>query len=115
MKYPMSRPVRAKLARFYYELISELSYHATLLPSFHVEQIPASVLPGTEPALIRSHADMLRRLIRTKRGSKPKLTLEDLELPWEPLWTVMKKEVFPNSRSSDSRYDLNCGSHVNLP
>lgn len=81
MRYPITRPVRAGLVKFYYQLI---------------------LVPGMEPRIIRTWADMIQRLLASKPGMKRKLELTDLELPWEPLWRVMHKELWPKGRNNDS-------------
>ncbi|KAG6817600.1 hypothetical protein H0H87_006228 [Tephrocybe sp. NHM501043] len=77
MRYPMSKSTRAKLVRLYYEL---------------------SLVPGLEPRVIRSWTDMLSRLLASKPGSKRKLESTDLELPWQPLWRALQKEIWPKKR-----------------
>ncbi|KAH7104315.1 ARM repeat-containing protein [Auriculariales sp. MPI-PUGE-AT-0066] len=81
MRYPMPRPVRAGLVKFYYQLI---------------------LVPGMEPRVVRIWADMIQRLLATKPGMKRKLEPEDLQLDWEPLWRVLRKELWPKGRNSDS-------------
>jgi proteasome activator subunit 4 len=77
MRYPMPRATRAKLVRLYYELC---------------------LVPGLEPRVIRNWADMLSRLLSNKPGLKRKLESTDLELPWQPLWRVLQKELWPKKR-----------------
>lgn len=75
--------MRIKLVKLYYELI---------------------LIPGMEPRLVRSWADMIVKLIANKGpGSRKKLYLSDLHLQWQPLWTLLLKELFPKKRGSDSR------------
>lgn len=81
MRYPMPKTTRAKLVRFYYELCA---------------------MPGIEPRVIRSWADMLSRLLSTKPGMKRKLEAQDLELSWKPLWRVLQKELWPKSNIRDN-------------
>ncbi|KAI0762664.1 ARM repeat-containing protein [Fomes fomentarius] len=81
MRYPMSKTNRAKLTRLYYELC---------------------LVPGIEPRVMRSWADMLSRLICNKPDSRRKLDTHDLQLPWRPLWRVLQKELFPKKRMHDS-------------
>lgn len=83
MRYPMQKSTRAKLVRLYYELC---------------------LVPGVEPRVLRSWADMLSRLLANKPGIKPKLDLTDLTLPWKPLWRVLQKELWPKSTLDDSTY-----------
>jgi proteasome activator subunit 4 len=80
MRYPIPIRIRAKLVRLYYEL---------------------SILPGIEPRLIRSWADMLSRLLAGKSDVRRKLEPEDLQLPWKPLWRVLQKELWIKTRFQD--------------
>ncbi|KAL4264291.1 BLM10 family protein [Pleurotus pulmonarius] len=77
MRYPLPKSTRAKLVRFYYELC---------------------ILPGIESRVIRSWADMLSRLLANKSGVTRKLESTDLELPWQPLWDALQKELWPKKR-----------------
>ena len=52
MRYPIPKTTRAKMARLYYELC---------------------LVPGLEPRVIRSWADMLSRLLSSKPDQKRKL------------------------------------------
>ncbi|KAL0578024.1 Proteasome activator BLM10 [Marasmius crinis-equi] len=81
MRYPMKKSTRAKLVRLYYELCT---------------------LPGMDPRVTRSWADMVSRLLLSKAGSKRKLESSDLELPWRPLWRALKKELWPKKRIEDT-------------
>jgi proteasome activator subunit 4 len=79
----MQKSTRAKLVRLYYELC---------------------LVPGIEPRVLRSWADMLSRLLANKPGIKPKLDATDLSLPWKPLWRILQKELWPKSTLDDSTY-----------
>ena len=81
MRYPMEKSTRSKLVRLYYELC---------------------LLPGVEPKILRSWADMLSRLLSNKAGLKRKLEASDLQLPWQPLWRVLQRELRPKSSVEDS-------------
>lgn len=81
LRYPIPKTTRAKLARLYYELC---------------------VLPGLEPRVIRSWADMLSRLLSNKPDQRRKLESSDLQLPWQPLWRVLQRELWPKRRVHDS-------------
>ena len=83
MRYPIPKTTRAKLARIYYELC---------------------LVPGLEPRIIRSWADMLSRLLSSKPEQRRKLEPSDLELPWRPLWRALQKELWPKRRLHDSSY-----------
>lgn len=80
MRYPMPKTTRAKLARLYYELC---------------------VLPGLEPRVIRSWADMLSRLLANKPDQRRKLESTDLQLPWKPLWRALQRDLWPKRRVHD--------------
>jgi proteasome activator subunit 4 len=81
MRYPMPRPIRASLAKLYYELL---------------------VIPGAEPRLIRGWADTLARLIPNRTGSRRKLEISDLQLSWKSLWRVMEPEIWIKTGNHDS-------------
>ena len=81
MYYPMPSTTRAKLIRVYYELC---------------------VLPGIDPRSTRNWSDTLSRLIGSKYAGLRKVDPADLQLPWQPLWRVIKKELWPKSPSSDN-------------
>ncbi|TFK57500.1 ARM repeat-containing protein [Heliocybe sulcata] len=81
MRYPISKVLRAKIVRLYYELC---------------------LLPGIEPRVIRSWADMLSRLLSNKPGMRRKLEAWDLQLSWQDLWKVLQKELWPKKRILDS-------------
>ncbi|KAF9452549.1 hypothetical protein P691DRAFT_696832 [Macrolepiota fuliginosa MF-IS2] len=84
MRYPMSKSTRAKLVRFYYELC---------------------LLPGIDTRTLRTWADMISRLCNNKPGQKRKLEASDLKLPWQPLWRVMRKDVWgENGKHIASQY-----------
>lgn len=83
----MSTAIRAKLVRLYYELC---------------------LVPGLEPRIVRSWADMISRLICSKADQRRRLEASDLQLPWEPLWRVMQKELWPKKRLQESSYVYQC-------
>lgn len=80
MHYPMPKTTRAKLVQLYYELC---------------------LVPGIEPRVVRSWADMLARLISNKPDHRRKLENTDLQLDWRPLWRVLQKELWPKKRLHD--------------
>jgi proteasome activator subunit 4 len=82
MRYPMPKSTRAKIVRIYYEMC---------------------LIPATEPYNIRGWAEMLSRLL-TPKAPKRKLDAKDLQLPWQPLWSVIKKWLWPKKRVNDSAY-----------
>ena len=82
LRYPLSKSIRAKLVKLYFELC---------------------LVPGIDARTIRSWADMLSRILG-KSSVKPKLSPEDLQLPWKPLWLCLKKEIWPQERTQDPKY-----------
>ncbi|KAF7306621.1 hypothetical protein MIND_00453500 [Mycena indigotica] len=90
MRYPIAKPLRAKLARLYYELI---------------------LLPGIEARTCRNWVHMFNRVLANKPGIPRKLEPSDLQLPWQPLWTMVKKELWPSGRK---RTDLAGRNMINL-
>ncbi|KAG8905939.1 hypothetical protein FRB99_007944 [Tulasnella sp. 403] len=85
LKYPLPRSLRASLARVYYELI---------------------FVPAMDPSFVQVFASTLRLLIGNKPGSRRKLELHELTLPWEPLWEVMEPEVWHRKRAIVSSRNL---------
>ena len=83
MQYPIPTTTRAKLVRLYYEL---------------------AVLPGVEPGVVRQWAEMLTRLIANTSRAPRKLEAEDLQLPWQPLWRALRKELWPKKRLQDNSW-----------
>ncbi|KAH9947705.1 ARM repeat-containing protein [Amylocystis lapponica] len=81
MHYPIPKTTRAKLVRLYYEL---------------------SLVPGVEPRVTRSWADILSRLLSSKSESRRKLEATDLQLSWRPLWRALQKELWPKRRLQES-------------
>ncbi|KAF8559342.1 hypothetical protein OG21DRAFT_1402974 [Imleria badia] len=84
LRYPIITSTRAKLVRFYYELC---------------------LIPGLDVRVIRSWADMISRLLG--KTGKRRLESEDLQLPWQPLWNVLYKELFPKKRLGQTNRNLN--------
>ncbi|KAF8213422.1 hypothetical protein K438DRAFT_1750713 [Mycena galopus ATCC 62051] len=90
MRYPIPKPIRAKLVRLYYELI---------------------LLPGIEARTCRNWIHMFNRVLANKPGVHRKLEIADLQLPWKPLWRIVKKELWPSCRK---RSDLGGRNMINL-
>lgn len=84
LRYPLSKAIRAKLAKLYYELC---------------------LVPGVDARTTRSWADMLSRILG-KSSTKPKLDPEDLQLPWMPLWLCLQREIWPQERTQDPNRNL---------
>ncbi|KAF9568547.1 hypothetical protein CPC08DRAFT_654918 [Agrocybe pediades] len=85
MRYPMEKSTRAKLVRLYYELC---------------------LVPGLEPRVLRSWADMLSRLLSNKPGLKRKLESSDLQLDWKPLWRVLQRELWTKQSLEESSRNM---------
>ncbi|OCH96671.1 ARM repeat-containing protein [Obba rivulosa] len=85
MRYPMPKSTRAKLVRLYYEMC---------------------LVPGMEPRVIRSWADMLSRLCANKSDKIRKLESFDLQLDWRSLWRVLKRELWPKKRLQDTSRNM---------
>ncbi|KAJ6519492.1 hypothetical protein C8R45DRAFT_852433 [Mycena sanguinolenta] len=90
MRYPIPKAIRAKLVRLYYELI---------------------LLPGIEARTCRNWIHMFNRVLANKPGARRKLEPTDLQLPWQPLWRIVKKELWPSGRK---RSDLGGRNMINL-
>ena len=75
----MPKDKRVRLARLYYELC---------------------VTPGMQSYLVSTWADGLAALIRSKK----KLCIDDMRLPWKPIYDVLKKELFLTRRQFEIRY-----------
>ncbi|KAF7339947.1 hypothetical protein MVEN_01912400 [Mycena venus] len=90
MRYPISKAIRAKLVRLYYELI---------------------LLPGIEARTVRNWIHMFNRVLANKPGVRRKLEPADLQLPWQPLWCIVRKELWPSGRK---RSDLGGRNMINL-
>ncbi|GAA5990324.1 hypothetical protein JCM11641_006250, partial [Rhodosporidiobolus odoratus] len=75
LKYPMRRDLRARLARLYFEI---------------------SVLPGMDARLIDIAVNQAIALLEPKK----RIDISDLQLPWRPLYDLLKKELFPKQRKT---------------
>ena len=71
----MKRQIRAKLVMLYYEI---------------------AVLPGMDARLIDVAASMGMALLESKK----KIDINDLQLPWKPIYSVLEKELFPKQRKT---------------
>ncbi|KAJ7666470.1 hypothetical protein B0H17DRAFT_1162570 [Mycena rosella] len=90
MRYPIPKPLRAKLVRLYYELI---------------------LLPGIDARTCRNWVHMFNRVLAFKPGRRRKLEPTDLQLEWQPLWRIVKKELWPSGRK---RSDFGGRNMLNL-
>ncbi|KAF8587302.1 hypothetical protein K439DRAFT_1645895 [Ramaria rubella] len=73
LKYPIPLAKRIRLAKLYYELC---------------------VTPGMPGYLVSTWADGLGALIRSKK----KLRIEDMRMPWKPIYDILRKELFLTRR-----------------
>ncbi|OCH96655.1 hypothetical protein OBBRIDRAFT_787227 [Obba rivulosa] len=73
LKYPMPKERRIKLAKLYYHVCTT---------------------PGLPSNIVASCADTLQMLTRSKK----KLSIEDLRLPWKPVFTILSKDLFLTRR-----------------
>lgn len=71
----MKRIIRAKLAKLFYEL---------------------AVLSGMDPRIIETAASTCMTLLANKK----RLDINDLQLPWAPLYHVLELELFPKKRKT---------------
>jgi proteasome activator subunit 4 len=78
LKYPIPKDKRLNLARLYYHVCTT---------------------PGTPIHIISTCADALVTLTR----SKNKVTIEDLRLPWKPIYKILKKDLFLTRRQFEIR------------
>ncbi|KAI0076264.1 hypothetical protein K474DRAFT_1757648 [Panus rudis PR-1116 ss-1] len=73
LKYPIPKEKRIKLAKLYYHICTT---------------------PGMPNHMIASIADNLQALTRSKR----KLSIEDMRLPWKPIYNILSKDLFLTRR-----------------
>ncbi|VDB99350.1 unnamed protein product [Peniophora sp. CBMAI 1063] len=92
LRYPMPKPLRAKLVRLYFEL---------------------AILPGIAPRVVRGWIDIISRLLSPRSDGRRRLEIEDLRLPWRPLWRVLRREVQIKSRLHDASRPM-AGLYINL-
>lgn len=81
LKYPIPKDKRVKLARLYFEL---------------------SIVPGMPMQVVASCADGFRLLTRSKKL----LTIEDLRLPWKPIYDILSQDLFLTRRQFEYTYVL---------
>ncbi|KAF5377624.1 hypothetical protein D9615_005155 [Tricholomella constricta] len=73
LKYPIPKTKRVLLAKLY----------------FHV-----STIPGLSTQMVATCADAFRTLTK----SKTKITIEDMRLPWKPIYEILKSDLFLTRR-----------------
>lgn len=89
LKYPIPKEKRIHLIRVYFHL---------------------AILPGMPTHIVATVADGLHVLTRSKK----KLTIEDLRLPWKPLFDVLDNDLFLSRR----QFEIRCVTpppHVDAP
>ncbi|KAJ3576138.1 hypothetical protein NP233_g640 [Leucocoprinus birnbaumii] len=73
LKYPIPKDKRVKLAKLYFEL---------------------SIVPGMSIQVVASCADGFRLLTKSKKL----LTVEDMRLPWKPIYEALSQDLFLTRR-----------------
>ncbi|KXN83586.1 Proteasome activator complex subunit 4 [Leucoagaricus sp. SymC.cos] len=73
LKYPIPKQKRIKLAKLYFEL---------------------SIVPGMPMQVVANCADAFRSLTRSKKL----LTVEDMRLPWKPIYDILSQDLFLTRR-----------------
>lgn len=73
LKYPIPKPKRIALARVYFDLC---------------------VTPGMPLHVVNTCLDTLNSLLRSKK----KMSVDDLRLPWKPIYHVLSKDLFLSRR-----------------
>jgi len=78
LKYPIPKEKRIRLIRVYFHL---------------------ATLPGMPTHIVATVSDGLHVLTRSKK----KLTIEDLRLPWKPLFNILADDLFLSRRQFEIR------------
>ncbi|KAG8888929.1 hypothetical protein FRB98_006471 [Tulasnella sp. 332] len=73
LKHPIPKEKRIAIARVYFNIC---------------------VVPGMPLHVVTAASDTLQVLIRSKK----KLTVEDMRLPWKPIWDILSKDFFLSRR-----------------
>ncbi|RDB28522.1 Proteasome activator complex subunit 4 [Hypsizygus marmoreus] len=73
LKYPIPKDKRIKLAKMYFHL---------------------STVPGMSTQVVATCADALQRLTKSKK----KLSIDDMRLPWKPLYDILHADLFLTRR-----------------
>ena len=79
LKYPILKEKRIHLIRIYFHL---------------------AILPGMPTHIVATVSDGLHVLTRSKK----KLTIEDLRLPWKPIFDILDNDLFLSRRQFEIRY-----------
>lgn len=83
LKYPIPKEKRIHLIRVYFHL---------------------ATLPGMPTHIVATVSDGLHVLTRSKK----KLSIEDLRLPWKPLFNILENDIFLSRR----QFEIRCVSPV---
>jgi proteasome activator subunit 4 len=78
LKYPIPKDKRLNLARLYYHICTT---------------------PGMPTHVVSTCADTMVALTRSRR----KVKIEDLRLPWKPVYKILKKDLFLTRRQFEIR------------
>lgn len=81
LKYPIPKDKRIKLAELYFEL---------------------SIVPGMSMQVVASCADGFRLLTKSKKL----LTIEDMRLPWKPIYDILSQDLFLTRRQFEYTYEI---------
>ena len=79
LKYPMPKEKRAALVRIYFEV---------------------AVLPSMPPSTVNTAVEGLAYLVRSKK----KLSIDNLRLPWKPVYKMLSRELFLSRRKFEIKY-----------
>ena len=79
LKYPIPKEKRIHLIRVYFHL---------------------ATLPGMLTHIVATASDGLQTLTRSKK----KLTIDDLRLPWKPLFDILDNDLFLSRRQFEIRF-----------
>lgn len=83
LKYPMPKEKRIALAKLF----------------FHV-----CTTPGMPTHIVASCADTFVTLTRSRK----KVSIEDLRLPWKPIYKILSKDLFLTRR----QFEIRCGDFM---
>ena len=81
LKYPIPKEKRVGLVKLYYEV---------------------ATMPGMPTNIMAVAAEGLNVFTR----SKAKLSIDDLRLPWKPIYNLLSKELFLSRRKFEIKYVL---------
>ena len=79
LKYPMPKDRRIRLAKLY----------------FHM-----SITPGMPTYIVATCADGFKALT----GSRHKVTIDDMRLPWKPIYDILNQDLFLTRRQFEYTY-----------